>query len=282
LTAESLTRESVGFGEHATELRVKLAYAVSLWLPPELTGQTATLLLDLFDNQNDRASFGYVDDITIIPGTPVGPTFVVLQSAAMVHGPFADEPDATHNPPSRTLSLLAAARQRFFRTRAGAQTRITNFRIAGEDFVFRYEYLAPELVLQVAPTPEGPFVDEPAAVVDLAQRTVAVPFGDPPRYLRLRGNLAATLTRVVSFGPPLVLGFAIDPASVRLEYANSVTGPFAEESGVRTDTALQSLTVHRLGGARFYRLRSDVSLRITSFRREGERLIFQYEPDDGQ
>jgi hypothetical protein len=282
LSAESLTREAVGFGEVGTELRVKLAYAVSLSLPAVLAGQTATLFLDLFDNQNDRASLGYVDDITIIPGTPVGPSFVILQSAATIQGPFADEPEATHDSSNRTLSLLAVARQRFFRARSAAQARLTEFRITGEDFVFRYEFLAPELVLQVAPSVEGPYIDEPRAVVDLAARTVTVPGADRPSYYRLRGNLVATITGLVSFGPPLVFGFALDPASVRLEYASRVTGPFAEESGVRNDDRRQTLAVHRLGGARFYRLRSDVPLRITSLQREGERLVFQYEPEVGQ
>jgi hypothetical protein len=67
------------------------------------------------------------------------PQTVFLQSAAMVSGPYADDPAATHDAAAKQFTVPRAGASQFYRIRAEVQSRITQIRIADPNVVITYE-----------------------------------------------------------------------------------------------------------------------------------------------
>jgi hypothetical protein len=274
----NISRQQIPFPIMATNLDFRLAYSVSLTLPPDFAGHTATLFLDLFDNANQLSSLGFLDHLAVVPSVLTnGPSGFALQSSASVTGPFSDESGVVTNALTRTMSVSRYGQARFYHIRSDSQVVITSFQIQTNDLVLRYEFPSPQVTVQSAFSVEGPYSDVTNAVVSLATRTITVPESGAARFYRLRSNIRARIVSSQSAGQQLLLSFAYQPAVFGVQSSAAASGPYADENGALVDLGRQTVTLSRMSAARFYRIRADRSHTMTSIRFVGDQLLFGYE-----
>jgi hypothetical protein len=77
--------------------------------------------------------------------------------------------------------------------------------------------------------------------------------------------------------PGSIKAYMMAPRPLFLQSAALVQGPYQDDATANIDTMARRITVPIQGNARFYRLRSDVSLRITAIRIEAGNVVLTYE-----
>jgi hypothetical protein len=258
----------------APPMSLSYAYAVSLLLPPELTGMV-TLFFDLFNNPNQFASLAFVSGVRIDTNQIVPAAKLVLQSSSSAAGPFADESGVAIDTTHQVLTLPQFGAARFFRMQPGLRAPINQLRIEGDQLVFPYTFQPTGLVLQSAQSVVGPYADEINAVLDLAQQTLSLPKPSGAQFYRIRLDPQVVITAEQQVGGLLILHF--EPRSLVLQSSAAVEGPFADEMGVTLELANHLLKMPKLGRARFYRLRADQPRQITNLAFDNGFLVLHYQ-----
>jgi len=253
----------------------QIAYAVLVRLPQELISTGVRLFLDLFDNQNGLGSLASVVGIRIISGGAAN--LLYLQSAAVVQGPYADEGGVIPDMVNGKIVLPVMGYHRFFRLRSDSEVVITRLRLGDTAVVLEYEFPAAVIALQSAASPEGPFIDETNAVVDVAAQTIRLAGPPQQRHYRLRANVRVDITGTEVQPNQLVLTFMLRPAVLALQSSAAGVGPYTDESNAIIDPAQRSVTLFWADSTRFYRLRSDQARRITGLRVTGANVELSFE-----
>jgi len=274
---DQITRNPIAFPDLANNLDQRLAYAVSLPIPPELTGHSATLFLDLFDNQNSLDSLAFLTGLVLDTeaDTNIAP-YLVLQSSASAGGPYADETGVEHDSVAQILTVPLFGKDRFYRIRSDSQVRITNFRLAADEQIYGYEFAAPTVTLQSAVAVDGPYTDDTEAQLDLAARTISVSRPSAARFYRIRSNVRVHISSTNVAADRVILAFEYQPTVFGLQSSSLVNGPYAAESYVVIEHSQQVMKIPRHQTARFYRIRSDTPRVISSIRPAGDKLIISY------
>ncbi len=236
------------------ELTNAYAYSVTLELPAALTGQSATLFLDLFDNANTYASLAYVGYARI--ETPAaGPR---LHSTGTATGPYIEVPGAIHDATRRVFSTDAPAGVGFYRVFADRPTRITRIQAAGEKLEIEYAFV--EVRLYSAAVAGGAYTEESGAVLDASGQTFAVARPAGPRFYRVLADRAVRIVEIRVEADRLILRYAYP--LLKLHSAVAVGGPYAEETAATLDQLRQTFSLSEPPGIRFYRIYSDGPVRI--------------------
>jgi hypothetical protein len=238
-----------GYGNFA----LTYAYSVSVLLPEQMAGDPASLLFDLFDNQNGVESSAYFGAISVTAGHTNQPERHGLMSAASPQGPYAFEDVFQTNEVDRTVVLPKVPHRRFYQLRSEGACRFLPVEISANDFVFGYEFLAPIVALEKTATLAGPWSVVTNASVDLAERLVSTPWDPSARFYRLNGNLRTRITSFERRGNTLLIGFDFQPVRVFLQSSAQPDGPFALEQNARYDTIGQAVRLPRRGDMLFYR-----------------------------
>ncbi len=269
-----VARSDVAFDRGNGNFAVTYAYSVSLSIPAEVMGGTASLLFDLFDNRNGIDSLAYFGEIDLFSGIDRPPR-PGLMSAATPLGPFAFEDDFETNQLTKSVSLPHVPRKRFYRLQADGPCRFLPVAIDGNDFVFPYEFLTPMVALEKT-TDLKRWVPVPDALVAIPEKIISAPWDPTARFYRLTGNLR---THIVSFERQentLLIRFDFQPAGLALLSSAQPDGPFALEQNARHDALGQSLRIPRRGSMLFFRFSPDDARDLTDIRVEGDRVICGY------
>jgi hypothetical protein len=265
------------FADIDSTYEVRYAYSVSYELPPELSGRSATLLFDFFDNLNAFASMAYVGGIGIdaLP-SPILPAPALLSSAA-AEGPYATESEAFVDVTNRLITLPLQGAMRFFRARSEIRTRLLGISREGGTWALGYAFDPTTLVLESAADPSGLYLPQAGQVTDLASQSIRVPRPDTTRFFRIRSDAAAKIERVELAGDSLVVFYSFAVSAIELWSAAAVAGPYAKESQVAVDATRRIMRLPIDGGMRFFRLSADAQRRITRIERETAVLRLCYE-----
>ena len=278
LPEEDLSVADVQFADLSPAFEFKWAYSVSYTLPPEFTGGSTRLFLDLFDNHNALASMAYVRDVrvTALPSTNF-PSGLKLFAAPRATGPYTEPPGVQWDPANRTVIVPLDGSGRFFRLRSVLRARILALRSEGQDWVFPFVFDPVILALESAQDPGGPYAPEPAAVFDLRSQTVRVPRSPSPRFYRIQSDARAVLESIRQEADGWLLHYAFPEQSVELLSADAVMGPYLPESAAQADPQTRQLRVPQGGAMRFFRLSADRPLRITRLQLGDRKVILNYE-----
>jgi hypothetical protein len=255
----------------------RFAYTVAVELPALLFGQMGALSLSLFDNLDADASLGWVQNLSIGPGLN---TPLAIESSALPNGPFAEEPGVSIDRVRRTITLRGGGQARFYRLQSAGASRIVKISREGRDLTLDYEASLPAnllLTLETTTGQRGVFRAVPEARFDLTNRTIRVDRSLVGGSLRVNGNAPASITGTQDDGPDLLLTFVVSPPVPTVESSARVPGPYALEAHVVADAARQHLRLPRGTGARFFRVRSDLSLVIRRLEQVGDDLILHYD-----
>jgi hypothetical protein len=260
----------VMFADLAPEFDLKWAYTVSYALPPELVGQPATLLFELFDSGNEFESMAYVTGVQLS-------SLPVLQCAAAVDGPYADLAGVESDWVRRELRVSLPWGSRFFRLSAPVPTRIWGYTQGGLTASFRYTVEPPVFGVESSAVAEGDYVAEPELLRDFERQQVTVVNPGATRFYRIRSTIPAEITAITPEGEGLVLRFAFPGMIPVLEWAEEVGGPYGPEPNAQVATRSQSVSWSAVEQVRFFRLRSDRETRITSIRISERAITFSYQ-----
>jgi len=257
------------FPDLSPTLELADAYSVTLELPAELTGRSASLFFDLFDNLNAYASLAYVR-YARIETSGAGPR---LHSAANVAGTYTEESNVVLDPARRTFSLRQPVGDRFYRVFADKPTRITRIRAVGDGLEIEYAFL--ELKLHSAAVVGGPYGEEPDAMLDAVNRTFSISRPASHRFYRILAEKPVRIVSIRAEGDRLVLKYAYP--QLKLYSAAVVGGPYAEEPNAALDEVHQTFSLSKPLANRFYRIFSDGLVRISRLRVVAGQLTFDYE-----
>ena len=134
---------------------------------------------------------------------------------------------------------------------------------------------ATALKLFSAPSFEGPFAEESAALLNETSRTFTLNKGTGRRYFRIGGDRPTKIDRVRLLGEQVVLEYHF--VQVALESAPSFAGPFKEQSGAVSNSTNRTFSVSAPSDNRFYRVVSDVPTRLKAPRLNGNQHVLEYE-----
>ena len=202
---------------------------------------------------------------------------VILESAALVEGPYTDEPSAQVNLRDRTITARQASSMRFYRVRSNVRVRIVRQRQAGDIVVFGFEYQPLAFTLQSSPVVEGPYADESGFKVNSASQTMTLSRFPRARFYRIRSDVPRTITGIRRVGGTFVISHGQPGGEVVLQAAPAVTGPYQDDNSAQIDLVKRTIASPATGAARFYRIRSAVPLRIIRLRVNGDQALLNYE-----
>lgn len=134
------------------------------------------------------------------------------------------------------------------------------------------------LVLQSSASVAGPFADESGVRIDTTNQVLMLPQFGAARFFRMQPGLRAPINQLRIEGDQLVFPYTFQPTRLVLQSAQSVVGPYADETNAVLDLAQQTLSLPKPSGAQFYRIRSDPQVVITAEQQVGGLLILHFEP----
>jgi len=250
------------------------AYSVSLPVPAEMMGETASLLFDFFDNRNGINSLAYFGEINLL-GEIARPPRRGLMSAATPLGPYAFEDDFETSLLARTVSLPRVPRRRFYRLQAEGPCRFLPVRNEGDDFVFPYEFLSPAVALEKSSDLKR-WVPVPDALVAISEKIISAPWDPTASFFRLTGNLRTHIVALERQENTLLIRFDFQPVGLALLSSAQPDGPFAVEQNARHDAVVQAVRIPRRGSMLFFRFSPDDTRDLTDVRLEGDRVVCGY------
>jgi len=244
-------------------------------IPAAFLTEPSVLVLSLFDNEDSEVTRAVIARLRVRPGAA---QLLTLESSASPAGPYAVEA-AEFDRLAQSVTLPRAGRQRFYRLRGETPSSVTRLRRVNSDVVVEYEkdLGQPVLRLEGADLPGGPYATVNNAVIDLAARRIVVPLLNAPGFFRMGGSHPARIVNDVVSGEFRRLEFEVTPVPPQLESSAAAMGPFAAETGVRTDPFGRTLVLPGGGVARFYRIASDLPWIIQGTSAVGDDLVLQYE-----
>lgn len=196
LRRSGIESESLTYPPTHGDFAVRQAWLVMVVLPSQLAGQSGTLRLSLFDNQDSEASVGFVSHLSVVPGPG---TAIAVESSTKIDGGYAVE-GITVRHARRRITMPPPGAHRFFRLEAPMATTMTSLRVDAGDLIFRYaggvEGVAPRLLssAQVA----GPYALEHGVIADVSNRTLRRSATGAARFFRLNAEIPLTI-RSLSF-----------------------------------------------------------------------------------
>lgn len=246
------------------------AFAVTFHIPAEFLNETNTLFLDLFDNQDANRSLAFIYNLHLsLP--------IFLQSSAAAEGPFADEEGVTPDTFNQILSIPQFSPSRFYRVQSDIPARVHLAAITANDLLFDYRFEPAVLRLQSAPAVTGPYTDDSSAVFDLEAETVTVPRPVPSRFYRIFSDGSVVFGAPRQVGGQLIWNFDFKPKTLRLQSSAQAAGPYSTESGLSIDASARRLRLPKLGGARFFRIRSLTPYRISRVEAQNGQWLIHYQ-----
>jgi hypothetical protein len=129
--------------------------------------------------------------------------------------------------------------------------------------------------LQAADLAGGTYADEATAVLDETKRSFTLAKPQARRFFRVVADRTLRIVKITPGDADLVVEYA--PVQLRLQSASEVKGPYADEPSATLDELNRTLAVEKRGASRFYRVAADVALRIKAVRRNGNKLVLEYE-----
>jgi hypothetical protein len=230
-------------------------------------------------NGIDELAITNIDGLDILKGTlgefpaPV----VVLQSAAQVEGPFADEPNAQIDLGKRRITVPRVGSLRFYRLRSNLYVKVVRQQLLGNNAVLDFEYQPKIFALQSCAIVEGPYADESNVAVDSSRQTMSQSRFERSRFYRIRSDVSRRISAIRFTGENVLIRYGPPGGSIVLQSAPVVTGPYEDEPGAQVDLTNRTIASVSTGLVRFYRLRSDVGRRITNLRLSGNQVLLSYE-----
>jgi hypothetical protein len=274
---EDLGYAAVTFPSLDPVYELSWAFSVSYLLPEDFFGTGATVYVDLFDNLNAADSLGYVRDVQIANTGVTDPALVSLESSASAGGPFAVESSVEVDLEAKTLRLPEGGARRFFILNSPVRARVVELARAAQTDALQYVFDPQEFVLEAASSLNGPWAEPAMTVYRSGEERVEVPLELGFGFFRLRTEAEARILSVTEEGGVLVLRYRVQADAPRVLSSAQPTGPYAYENGVQIDEIARVAFVRRGGATRFFRLRSDHDLRISSVRREGQEIVIVFE-----
>ncbi len=202
---------------------------------------------------------------------------VVLQSAPAAEGPFADEARAQVDLQNRSITVPPAGSMRFYRLRSNLHVKVVRKQISASGIIFDFEYEPKIFALQSCATVEGPYADESNVVIDSSNQTMSQSRFGRSRFYRIRSHEPRRISALRFAGENVMIHFAQPSAAAVLQSASAASGPYEDEPSAQVDLPKRTISTVSSGLARFYRIRSDVGTRITSFERSGNQVLLSYE-----
>jgi hypothetical protein len=277
--ATSLSYTNVPFAAVTPSLPLRSAYSVSYLLPPELSGRSVSLFMDFFDNGSALRSLAYVTNVRVesAPDTNRAPAFVVVESTPAPGLPYREEPGAVVDIAGRVVRVPAAPRVQFFRLESEFESEIGRLEVLPDRYRMIYGVRPAGLKVQASAEVEGPYLDVAGAEFDAMEQAMAVPVVSGTRYLRLVSAVALRIKALRWSEGRILLPFDLQPRVLALWSGRTVEGPYIAERAAEVDLGARMVTLPLGGSQRFFRLRSDLPLRITQIRQDGAFYELRYE-----
>ena len=202
----TLLFEPTQFPPVAHLFALRFSYHAAVEIPAFMFGQSGTLLVSLFDNLDQEASVGFVQNIRLGPGLNAP---LALESSAAANGPYAEELGIRINRVLQTITLPGGGMARFFRLRGQGPNQITRMRAVGNDFVFDYEISPPGSVpvLESSARVQGPFASEGGVTADPVTKRLQVSRTGQGRFYRLRSDTLLVVRRLERAGSNLIFHY---------------------------------------------------------------------------
>lgn len=187
-------------------LRSQQSFLILVSLPPALAGQTGTLGVSLFDNFDGERSLAFINHIAVVPGPG---TFMVVESSASVTGPYAVEGGLSIRHARRCISLPRPGAHRFYRLRAGSESRIASMISEGSDWLFRYTggTSSASPVLESSAQAAGPYAVESGVAANVLAHTLRVPQSGVARFFRIHSEIPLTVQNLSMEANQLVISY---------------------------------------------------------------------------
>ena len=125
----------------------------------------------------------------------------------------------------------------------------------------------------------GPYAVEDGLLIRYARRCINLPRPGANRFYRLRSPAQSRIALMRPEGANWAFDYTGGQTGLAptLQSSAQVIGPYAIENGVIADTAARTLRVRQEGTARFFRIRSEIPLRIRHLTMDPRQMILQYE-----
>jgi hypothetical protein len=207
ISSEDIERDAVTFPNLSPTLPLRFAYFVTFVIPDAFAGMALNILFDLFDNLNASSSLAYISN----------------------------------------LHVDAAASARFYRVRSNLRTSLDSIRNDGTSVVLKYHFLPQTLELQSAPSPSGPYSRDTNFMVLTETQTIALARPGANRFYRIITEAPSKLVSSRLSGNQLLLEYDLEPSSLVVESAFSVSAKFSEEPVIRAEVTRRTLRVPKPG-----------------------------------
>ncbi len=276
LVPTNLTSTTTPFAPLQPVFTNAFAYAVSWLLPREFAGLSVFLFADFFDNQDAVRSTAYLSQVQIEALAVTNePTVMTLESSAALLGPYAVEEGARVDFTNRTVTLSGSAGRRFFRLSSDYLSQVGRIEFTPDRIRLRYGVLPEGVTVEGAEGVTGPYRLVTEWQFDADRQAIWVDVTAANQFLRVRSAVPLRLESVVEGGRVFLL-YELRPSVIALWSSARVEGPYAQEGNPSVDWTGRWISVSRWGQARFYRLRGDVPVRMTTLERRAEDLVIHY------
>lgn len=271
LDDSGLSYTNIPFASVDPILPWRFAFAVSYLLPPQLCDGPLSLFLDFLDTSSPLRSLAYVTRLLLqtSPGTNREPSYVVLESSTSPSGPYQEEPGAKLDLPNRTITAPETAPIYFFRLSSDLESMIAQFQVLPDRFEMVYGTRPAGLKVLASPRVEGPYSEVLDAQFDAAEQAMSVRADKDAEYFVLESTPPVQISGAKLLNDRLLLPFEAPPARLSLLSSPTARGPYTGESAAQVDPTLRTIRLPRSGSQRYFRLRSDIALRITRIERQG-------------
>jgi hypothetical protein len=132
---------------------------------------------------------------------------IVLQFAARVTGPFADDLGAAVDATNKTITITVDGDARFYRIRSNIRARIVRSERVGGRLVLHYVYEPALLKLHSSTQVRGPYAPEDSATFDPGRQVITLSRINTARFYRIRAETARRITGLRSAGENLILSY---------------------------------------------------------------------------
>jgi len=133
------------------------------------------------------------------------------------------------------------------------------------------------LFLQSSASGAGPYADEDEAVLDEAGQVFTVPRFERTRFYRIRSDSEVRIRKFEIMGDEQICHYEFPSPVVSLQSAAKVEGPYTDDPTAQIALANRSISVPQASSVRFYRVRSNLRLKIVRHQITGANVVFDFE-----